>query len=285
MKCSNLGVFLLVSLTWFGVIQMRAEAGDNRSLTKPIPVIKSTKSPTPLSNSSSSKSKDLLNKFKQNYRFFLMIFAAILIVGGAVMILVKLLTENEKELGKKSDNDKINHSYYPVNQMKETVNYRNNHNYYVDDIELVNHRVKVESNLSEFPSIEQLIIDLQNPQSAIRNRAIWELGQRGDSRAIQPLVNLFLEADSVQQSLILGSLAEITTRTLKPITRTLNIALQDPKAEVRKNAIRDLTKIYELVIEISQLLDRTIDDPDTEVRETTRWALSQLSRLRPPSSR
>ncbi|MGB3514095.1 MAG: HEAT repeat domain-containing protein [Microcoleaceae cyanobacterium] len=129
--------------------------------------------------------------------------------------------------------------------------------------------------------VEQLISDLQNFDPKKRHHAIWELGQTGDSRAIQPLVNLLTDSDSKQQSLILATLSEIGIRTLQPMNRALAISLQDDNAEVRKNAIRDLTRIYELVIQISNILKQAENDPDPEVEKTAKWALEQLNRIRP----
>jgi peptidoglycan hydrolase-like protein with peptidoglycan-binding domain len=134
--------------------------------------------------------------------------------------------------------------------------------------------------LQKIDIIDELIRDLQKPDPAKRRKAIWDLGQRGDSRAVQPLVNLLVDSDSKQRSLILAALSEIGTRTLKPMNRALAVSLQDDNAEVRKNAIRDLTRIYELVSQMSQLLGHAIDDPDDEVRETANWALAQLSSIR-----
>lgn len=134
--------------------------------------------------------------------------------------------------------------------------------------------------LQKIDIIDELIKDLQKPDPAKRRKAIWELGQRGDSRAVQPLVNLMVDSDSKQRSLILAALSEIGTRTLKPMNRALAVSLQDDNAEVRKNAIRDLTRIYELVSQMSQILRHAIDDPDDEVRETANWALAQLSNIR-----
>ena len=128
--------------------------------------------------------------------------------------------------------------------------------------------------------VETLMTDLQCADPAKRRKAIWELGQRSDSRAIQPLVNLMTSSDSRQRSLILAALSEIGTQTLKPMKQALAISLQDDNAEVRKNAIRDLTRIYDLVAQISHLLNSALDDPDTEVQDTARWALKQLNRIR-----
>ncbi|NEQ41005.1 MAG: hypothetical protein F6K40_34260 [Okeania sp. SIO3I5] len=127
--------------------------------------------------------------------------------------------------------------------------------------------------------VEQLINDLQNFDSKKRHQAIWELGQKGDSRAVQPLVNLLINSDSKQQSLILATLSEIGTQTLKPMSKALAISLQNDNAEVRKNAIRDLTRIYELIIQVTKLLQQAEYDSDPEVEKTAKWALEQLNRI------
>lgn len=135
--------------------------------------------------------------------------------------------------------------------------------------------------LPEVNVVEELISDLQNFDPKKRHHAIWELGRRGDSRAVQPLVNLLIDSDSKQQSLILATLSEIGTKTLKPMNRALAMSIQNDNAEVRKNAIRDLTRIYELVIQTTSLLQQAEYDPDPEVEKTAKWALEQLKRIRP----
>jgi hypothetical protein len=129
--------------------------------------------------------------------------------------------------------------------------------------------------------VEQWILELRGSNPTHRSKAIWELGQHGDSRAIQPLVDLLLSSDSKQRSLILASLSEISTRILKPMNRALSLSLQDENAEVRKNAIRDLSRIYDLITQMSQLLQRSTDDPDPEVQEAAHWAINKLARIRP----
>ncbi len=64
------------------------------------------------------------------------------------------------------------------------------------------------------------------------------------------------------------------------MNRALALSLQDDNPEVRKNAIRDLTRIYELIAQTTQMLCHAADDPDPEVQETARWAMNQLSRIR-----
>lgn len=141
---------------------------------------------------------------------------------------------------------------------------------------------KPKSRLAQKNGVNQLIKNLQDSDSAKRRKAIWELAQRGDSRAVQPLVNLMLESDSQQRSLIVEALSQIGMKTLKPMNRALALSLQDGNPQVRKNAIRDVTLMYELVAQISQLLSYALDDPEADVQETARWALSQLERIRTP---
>ncbi|MBP0020162.1 MAG: HEAT repeat domain-containing protein [Cyanobacteria bacterium SBLK] len=133
---------------------------------------------------------------------------------------------------------------------------------------------------SPLDSIEELIRQLHSPDPDKRKKTIWELAREADSRAVQPLVSLLLESDSQQQSLILEALSQIGTRTLKPMNRALALSLQDDNAQVRKNAIRDLTRVYELIAQLSQLIYYATDDPDPEVQETAKWALGQLSHIR-----
>lgn len=133
------------------------------------------------------------------------------------------------------------------------------------------------------PSVmDALVHNLRSGDPTQRQRAIWELGQRGDSRAVQPLVDLLLDSDSQQRGLVLSALTEISTRTLKPVSRALAISLQDENADVRKNAIRDLTRVYDLLTNVSQLLQSACEDPDLEVQETAKWALGQINRIKAP---
>ena len=128
--------------------------------------------------------------------------------------------------------------------------------------------------------MDELVASLQVADPSKRRKAIWELGQRGNSSAVQHLVNSMVDADSKEKSLILAALSEIGIRSLKPMNRALAIALQDENPDVRKNAIRDLTRVYELVTQISQMLGHATEDHDPEVRRTAEWALEQLNRIR-----
>ncbi|MBX2864749.1 MAG: HEAT repeat domain-containing protein [Leptolyngbyaceae cyanobacterium MAG.088] len=134
--------------------------------------------------------------------------------------------------------------------------------------------------LAKVDVIDELVANLQVADPSKRRKAIWELGQRGNSSAVQHLVNGMVDADSKEKSLILAALSEIGIRSLKPMNRALAIALQDENADVRKNAIRDLTRVYDLVTQISQMLGHATEDEDPEVRRTAEWALEQLNRIR-----
>ncbi len=130
--------------------------------------------------------------------------------------------------------------------------------------------------------IEILLEELQETDPKKRRQAVWKLAQTADSRAMKPLVDLMIDTDSQERSLILEALSQISTRTLKPMNHALTISLQDKNPQVRKNAIRDLTRIYELMSDISQLLCHAIDDGDREVQDTAKWAINQLNTQIPP---
>ncbi|WP_228040832.1 HEAT repeat domain-containing protein [Nodosilinea sp. LEGE 07088] len=132
--------------------------------------------------------------------------------------------------------------------------------------------------LSSVDIVDSLVGELSSLDGSVRRHAIWELGQRGHSAAIAPLVNGLLAADSQEKSLILAALAEISSRNLKPMYRALALGLQDPSPEVRKNAIRDLSRVYDTVAQLSPMLAHAAQDPDPEVQATAQWALRQLNR-------
>ncbi|MEH2379359.1 MAG: peptidoglycan-binding protein [Nostoc sp.] len=136
------------------------------------------------------------------------------------------------------------------------------------------------SRLAKLNIIDELIQDLRSSDPTKRRKAIWDLGQQGDSRAIHPMAELMIDADSQERSLILAALAEIGTRTLKPMNRALAISIQDESPQVRQNAIRDLTRVYDMMGQMSQMLRHALEDPDPDVQATARYALTQMNRMR-----
>lgn len=129
-------------------------------------------------------------------------------------------------------------------------------------------------NFPEDESLESQIQGLNDPRR--RKKVIWDLARRGDSRAVKPLVDLMAESDAQERSLILEALSQISGRTLKPMNEALALSLQDLNPQVRKNAVRDLSRLYDVLSQISQLLADAVYDQDEEVQETAKWALSQF---------
>ncbi|WP_414756058.1 peptidoglycan-binding protein [Anabaena sp. CCY 9910] len=140
--------------------------------------------------------------------------------------------------------------------------------------------VETTSRLAKLNIVDELVQDLRSTDPKKRHKAIWDLGQQGDSRAIQPLVNMLIDADSQQRNLILAALSEINVRSLKPINKAFAVSMQDESPQVRQNAIRDLTRVYDMMAQMSQMLAHALDDPDAEVQATARYALTQMNRMR-----
>ena len=127
--------------------------------------------------------------------------------------------------------------------------------------------------------VEELMGNLNSNTVAQRHQAIWELGQQADGRGIKPLMELFPVADSHEQSLILAAISEIGVKTFKPMKQVMALSLDSPNPEVRKNAIRDLHRLYETIVQASQLIKYALNDPDPEVQETAAWVIEQMARL------
>jgi hypothetical protein len=142
--------------------------------------------------------------------------------------------------------------------------------------------VQATSRIPNVDLILRLIENLRDQDPRTRRRAIWKLAQMSDSRAMQPLVDSMVDGDSYERSLTLEALAQICTRALRPMNQALAISLQDKNPQVRKNAIRDLTRLYDIMSQISQLICHALDDSDEEVQETARWAIRQLNLQLPP---
>ena len=137
--------------------------------------------------------------------------------------------------------------------------------------------VQATSRIPSADLILSLIESLRDEDPRTRRRAVWKLAQMSDSRAMQPLVDSMVDGDSYERSLTLEALAQICTRSLRPMNQALAISLQDKNPQVRKNAIRDLTRLYDIMSQISQLICHALDDSDEEVQETARWAIRQLN--------
>jgi tetratricopeptide (TPR) repeat protein len=259
-----------------------------------------------VNNPSGNVINDKEQSNKQTSIFILGVSLVVIIVsvGGGLFFFLKAFRKSQESVETESLNDDDEDNLWVESKQKKTVDVnvkptevQANPNNQSSSLTVSNHNIVASdganippsqsqplsiqktSRLAKVDIIEVLIVDLQKPEPARRRKAIWELAQRADSRAMEPLVELMIHADSQERSLILEAVSQIATRTLKPLNQALSIALQDKNAQVRKNAIRDLTRVYELISQVNQRLCYAATDSDKEVQETAQWALQQLHQL------
>ncbi|MDJ0678834.1 MAG: hypothetical protein QNJ18_03085 [Xenococcaceae cyanobacterium MO_167.B52] len=147
-------------------------------------------------------------------------------------------------------------------------------------VESQNSQIVLEdTNLPKLDIVPELINDLAKSDRKSRQKTVWELAQRGDSRAMQPLVELMVKVDSQERGLILEAMTQITSRTLKPMNKALMFSLDDDNPRVKQNAIRDLARVYELMNQVTKRLSSVAEDSDEEVQKTATWALKQLNQM------
>ncbi len=150
----------------------------------------------------------------------------------------------------------------------------------------------VTSSTTEIDVVFELIKDLQqnsNPQDLVRQKelrrkAIWELSQTNDFRAIQPLVQTIPKVDSLEKNLILDAIAQIANHSFETINNIFITSLEDESGEVRKNAIQDLTTLYHSMFLITAHLSKMTSDSDQEVQHTAKCALKQFQQMSIPVS-
>ncbi|WP_017651708.1 peptidoglycan-binding protein [Fortiea contorta] len=205
--------------------------------------------------------------------------------AGAILYLYRRLTQNQYSqdvLSASAETETQTEQNSEISLNTESQSTQNSQLSVADGEGEVSQMIPLESTsrLSKLSVVDQLIQDLHSTDPSLRRKAIWDLGQQGDSRAIQPLLDLMMDVDSQQRSLILAAVGEIGTRTLKPMNRALAISLQDESPQVRQNAIRDLTRVYDMMSQISQMLCHALEDSDAEVQSTAKYALNQMNRIR-----
>lgn len=143
----------------------------------------------------------------------------------------------------------------------------------------------VTKKITEIDVVFELIQDLQlsDPvenvaaQKDLRRKAIWELGQSNDFRAVEPLIQIIPQVDSLEKSLILDAITQIASRSTKTIHETLLISLTEENPELRNNAIRDLTRLYQSRSSVSVNLSRMSENSNREIEQIARWALEQFN--------
>jgi tetratricopeptide (TPR) repeat protein len=245
---------------------------------------------------------------QKNKNFLFLGIALVAVVAVASAVLVSLLKSSAEfeALDKKKDEfddrdsnlsydsyektekDKLINSSETKDLPPQQNNYQNTSFTEIETVKTFNQQLPTESSLSaqsngsslaKVDIVSELIEDLNGSDLTRRRKIIWELAQRADSRAMKPLVELMIEADSQERSLILEALSQIAARTLKPLNKAIAISMDDRNSQVRKNAIRDLTRVYELMSQVTNRLAQAVGDPDREVQETAKWALQQLDRM------
>ncbi|MEM7591173.1 MAG: hypothetical protein AAF383_06575 [Cyanobacteria bacterium P01_A01_bin.83] len=123
----------------------------------------------------------------------------------------------------------------------------------------------------------ELTKDLQSSDRNVRRKAIWELAKLGDSRVIAPLMAIMPQANSVDKSLVVKAVTQITKRSFKPVNVKLLKMLDDDNPQVRVNAILDLAAFYKFVAPVTQQLCKMQLDSDPQVRQTASRVLQNLN--------
>jgi len=118
-----------------------------------------------------------------------------------------------------------------------------------------------------------------NTSNDLRRKAIWELGQSNDFRAVEPLIQTMPEVDSLEKGLILDAINQITSRSFDSINHARLTSLKDDNTEVRKNAIQDLTSLYQSMSFVTIQLSKMADDSNLEVQQTAKWALEKFNQM------
>lgn len=228
----------------------------------------------------------------QENNFWLMpgLFFAVVAVGGGLFLFFLQKRSHSDRDGEDRSSQRLE-SAVPANPVRDSVSSssslvanNNSNESKLKSQQQADRSLPLETTtpLAKLDLVEELIRDLRHPDPTGRRKAIWELAQKGDSRAMKPLVELMIDANSQERILILEAISQIASRALKPMNQALAISLGDENAEVRKNAIRDLTKVYDLMTQISQRLSMAANDSDEEVRKTAMWALKQLNHIKMP---
>ena len=161
------------------------------------------------------------------------------------------------------------------------------------DADVLGRLTIVTSKTTKIDVVFELIQDLQlsnsleniAAQKDLRRKAIWELGQTNDFRAVEPLIRIMPQVDSLDKSLILDAITQIANRSLKTINETLQVSLSESDLEIRNDAIRDLNTLYQSISLVTVNLSRiTEENSDREVQQIARWALEQFNQVYLPAA-
>lgn len=135
------------------------------------------------------------------------------------------------------------------------------------------------NNEAQLDIVPELSLELQLRNRQLRQKEISQLAQDGDAKAMIPLVELMGDADSQERHLILEAMTTITSNTLKTMNQVLLLSLGDEDSQAKQHKIKDLNRVYELMIQVTERLSQTVNSPDEKVQETAEWALKQLKKM------
>ncbi len=122
-------------------------------------------------------------------------------------------------------------------------------------------------------------IENTNITKDLRRKAIWELGYSNDCRAVEPLIKTIPKVDSLEKSLIFEAIDRIANRSFNSVHHAQLTSSQDDDPEVRKNAIQDLTNLYQSVSFVTIRLSKMVDDDELEIQQTAQWALEKFNEI------
>jgi HEAT repeat protein len=120
------------------------------------------------------------------------------------------------------------------------------------------------------PSVDSLILLLQEKDKVLRRLAVWALGEISDVRAIEPMIGLMKDWDPGVRTAAINTL----TRMWGPVVDPLLELLKDWSAQVRISAVEALGRMRDrrAIVPIAGMLSHK--EPD--VREAAAEALSSI---------
>lgn len=124
--------------------------------------------------------------------------------------------------------------------------------------------------LGDARTVEPLIQALTDSDVDVRRIAVNALGQLGDSRAVEPLIQALADPDMFVRFHVLNALSKLGNFTFEPLIR----ALDDPNAIIRSEAVGLLGKKRDNGV--VEALIQTLADPAAEVRSASVYSLGKV---------
>ena len=148
----------------------------------------------------------------------------------------------------------------------------------------------IKSKTTKIDVVSELIQDLQKNSKAdskgakdLRRKAIWKLGKTNNFLAIEHLIQIMPDVESLEKSLISDSITQIVNRSFATVDNVLLTLLENESIEVRKSATEDLIYFYQSLSSAVIHLSKMTENSNAEVRNTARWALKRLDKISFPT--